>query len=89
MSAEGFQAAIKATSEYLEEDVIRRISIPTLCIAGELDETCPARVLKKMSELTRNGEFHELKNTGHFGFAERTEEYHRVVLDFLSRKFRA
>jgi pimeloyl-ACP methyl ester carboxylesterase len=86
MSAEGFQAAIKATSEYLEDDVITRIAIPTLCIAGELDETCPSRVLKVMSGLVKQGEFYELKNTGHFGFAERPEEYHRVVLDFFKRK---
>ena len=86
MAPEGFQAAIKAISEYLEEDVISRIAIPTLCIAGELDETCPSRVLKKMSQLARQGEFHELKSTGHFGFAERPDEYHGVVLDFLKRK---
>lgn len=89
MRVEGFQAAIKATSEYLEEDVISRIAAPTLCIAGELDETCPARVLKKMSQLCKDGEYHEMSQVGHFGFVERPDEYHRVVLDFLSRRLPA
>ena len=36
------------------------------------------------SELPR-GEFHEMAGVGHFGWAERPDEYHRVLLDFLRR----
>ncbi|WP_313298279.1 alpha/beta hydrolase [Diaphorobacter sp.] len=85
MQEEGFAAAIKATSEFLEEDIIGRVNIPLLCIAGELDLTCPASVMKKMAELG-NGEFHEMKGVGHYGWAERPDEYHAVLLDFLNRQ---
>lgn len=43
MDSVGFKKAIEATSKYLEADVPPRLTMPTLCIAGELDATCPAR----------------------------------------------
>ncbi len=85
MDAAGFQKAIAATAAYLEEDVPTRLKMPVLCIAGELDATCPATVMKKMAGMMTQGEFHEMKDVGHYGWAERPDEYHQVVLDFLAR----
>lgn len=88
MEAAGFQAAVKALAAYLEEDVIARVKIPVLCIAGELDLTCPSNVMQKMAGLC-NGEFHEMKGVGHYGWGERPEEYHGKVLDFIKRRLPA
>ncbi|MGE0808406.1 MAG: alpha/beta fold hydrolase [Burkholderiaceae bacterium] len=85
MNGAGFQKAIQATSQYLEDDVPARLKMPALCIAGELDETCPSRVMQVMAKLMPRGEFHEMKNVGHFGWAEREDEYHQVLGDFLKR----
>lgn len=84
MDDKGFQAAIKATSEFLEEDIIARVRLPLLCIAGELDATCPPNVMRKMAELGQ-GEFHQMLGVGHYGWAECPDEYHGVLLDFLRR----
>lgn len=84
MDESGFAAAIKATSEFLEEEIIARVQIPLLCIAGELDTTCPAQVMEKMAQLG-GGEFYEMKGVGHYGWAERPDEYHGVLLEFLKR----
>jgi pimeloyl-ACP methyl ester carboxylesterase len=85
MDGRGFQKAIAAITQYLEDDVPSRIKVPTLCIAGELDGTCPASVMRTMAGMMSRGEFYEMKGVGHFGWAERSDEYHRVVLDFLAR----
>lgn len=85
MDEKGFKAAITATSQYLEDEVLARIKAPVLCIAGELDATCPASVMQTMAELC-GGEFHEMKGIGHYGWAERPDEYHGVLLDFLQRR---
>ena len=84
MDSAGFQAAVKALAQYFEEDVIARVKIPSLCIAGELDTTCPAVVMRKMATLA-NGEFHVMQGVGHYGWGERPDEYHGKVLDFLRR----
>lgn len=88
MDGEGFQAAVKALAQYFEEDVIARVRIPCLCIAGELDTTCPSHVMRKMADLC-GGEFHEMQGVGHYGWGERPEEYHAKVLDFLRRRLPA
>lgn len=88
MEGAGFQACIQALSQFLEEDIIGRVKIPVLCIAGELDQTCPSQVMAKMARLA-SGEFHEMQGVGHYGWAERPQEYHRVMLDFLQRRLPA
>ena len=88
MDAAGFQAAVKALAQYLEDDVIARVKIPTFCIAGELDLTCPSNVMRKMAGLC-DGEFHEMKGVGHYGWGERPDEYHGKVLDFIKRRLPA
>ena len=85
MDGAGFQAAIQALARYFEDDVIARVKIPCLCIAGELDATCPSNVMQKMAALA-GGEFHEMKGVGHYGWGERPDEYHARVLDFLQRR---
>lgn len=85
MNGAGFQKAIQATAAYLEEDVPGRINVPTLCIAGELDTTCPASVMRHMADLLPQGEYHEMTGVAHFGWAERPDEYHQVLLSFLGR----
>ena len=85
MNGAGFQKAIQATAGYLEEDVLTRINVPALCIAGELDTTCPAKVMRRMADTLKHGEYHEMKGVAHFGWAERPAEYHQVLLSFLSR----
>lgn len=84
MDGAGFQAAIQALTQFLDEDIIARVKIPVLCISGELDTTCPSSVMKKMAALA-SGEFYEMKGVAHFGWAERPQEYHATVLNFLKR----
>lgn len=85
MKAEAFQKAIGGLSQYFGETILPALPMPVLCIAGELDVTCPSRVMRHMASEVPRGEFHEMKDVGHFGWAERPDEYHRVLLDFLKR----
>lgn len=85
MNGQAFQKAIQATAAYLEDDVPARLTLPTLCIAGELDITCPPNVMAHMAEILPQGEYHMMAGVGHYGWAERPDEYHDVLLDFLQR----
>jgi pimeloyl-ACP methyl ester carboxylesterase len=89
MRGETFQKAIQAIAQYLEDDVPARLTMPVLCIAGELDLTCPASVMQKMAAMMPRGEFHEMKGVGHYGWGERPDEYHGVVHAFLARALAA
>lgn len=85
MRGEAFQKAIAAIALYLEDDVPARLQMPVLCIAGELDSTCPASVMAQMARLAPRGQFHEMKGVGHYGWGERADEYHGVVEPFLAQ----
>jgi pimeloyl-ACP methyl ester carboxylesterase len=85
MRNESFKAAIHALSQYEREDILPRIKVPVLCICGEVDVTCPPNVMKAMADAITRSTYHEMKGVGHFGWAERPEEYNRVLLEFLQR----
>ena len=85
MRGDTFPKAIQGIAQYFGEATLARIGVPALCIAGELDITCPSRVMRHMASELPRGEFHEMAGVGHFGWAERPDEYHRVLLDFLRR----
>lgn len=85
MKSETFQAAIEAIKGFDRPDILAAATIPVLCIAGELDDTCPAAVMARMAKIAPRGEYHEMKGVAHYGWAERPEEYNAVLLDFLAR----
>jgi pimeloyl-ACP methyl ester carboxylesterase len=86
MREETFRAAIKAIVAYEGRDVLPKITVPTLCIAGALDRTAPAAVMEKMASRIAGAEFVSLDGVGHFGWAESPAVFNRVVLDFLKAR---
>ena len=87
MRGETFQKAIQAIAQYLEDDVPARLTMPVLCIAGELDTTAPAAVMQKMAGKIAGAEFVSLAGLGHFGWAEDPPRFNTAVIDFLTRNF--
>ena len=85
MNTDNFRAAIAAIGQYFRDDIPATIRVPTLCIAGELDETCPPRVLKTIANLIPGASYHCMLGCGHFGWAERAEEYDDQVMQLLAR----
>lgn len=86
MRTEAFKAAMTAIAEYGEGvDTLRAQVVPALLIAGELDPACPVAGMQYMAELLPDSELHEIAGVGHYGFAERPDEFHRLLLDFLGR----
>src|SRR5262249_14986282 len=82
MREETFRAAVAAIAEFEGRDVLPKINVPTLCIAGELDRTAPAPVMEKMAAKIANAEFVTMAGAGHFGWAEQPDAFNGIVLDF-------
>jgi 3-oxoadipate enol-lactonase len=88
MREETFRAAIAAVAGYEGRAVLPKIAVPTLCIAGELDQTAPAAVMEKMASRIRGAEFAVMNGAGHFAWAEQADRFNATLLDFLRRHFR-
>ena len=86
MREETFRAAVSAIVHYDGRDILPKINVPTLCIAGEGDRTAPAAVMEKMATKIAGAEYVCMKGVGHFGWAEQPEAFNGIVLDFLRRR---
>lgn len=87
MRPETFRAAVEAITRYEGRAVLPTIRVPVLAIAGALDRTAPAEVMEKMARKIDGAEMVTLPTVGHFGWAEAPDEFNRVVLEFLRRRF--
>jgi proline iminopeptidase len=61
---------------------LKEIDCPTLFTCGRFDEATPEST-EYFSSLTPNSTFHVFENSAHMPYLEETEEYLRVVGDFL------
>lgn len=89
MPTETFAASIRAISAYDSRPALGEVAVPTLLLAGTEDTACPVAGMRTIQKMIPGSELHELQGVGHYGFAERPEEYHGHVLDFLRRRFPA
>lgn len=87
MRTETFVAGIEAIRAYDGREMPARIRVPTLLIAGELDGTCRAFVMERIAKAIPDSQYYCMKGVGHYGWAERADEYNGYLLDFLSRRF--
>lgn len=85
MPTDVFAASMNAIIDRDGRPALRDVKVPTLLVAGECDTACPPVAVRAMADLVPDSEFQEIAGAGHYLFAERPEDYHQVVLDFLAR----
>ena len=84
------QAAVKAVQSYPEADAvgaIRAVSVPTLLVAGEVDQTGHAAGMKRVADMIRGAEFAVVSGSGHYPWAENPAEFNQALFGFLGRHF--
>lgn len=64
--------------------LLSQIRQPTLIIWGEDDKEVPLRFGKIMNDLVRHSKLVILDEVGHFSFLEKTEEFVKILKDFLN-----
>ncbi|HEX3723331.1 MAG TPA: alpha/beta fold hydrolase [Nitrolancea sp.] len=83
-----FEGMIRQSdSAFMSHDVradLPHIAVPVLVIHGDVDPTLPVSAGRKIADAIPNAEFVEFAGVGHLPHLERTEEFNRVVLDFLA-----
>jgi pimeloyl-ACP methyl ester carboxylesterase len=88
MREETFRAAIEAVTHYEGRDVLPKMNIPVLLVAGEHDlSAAPPAVMEKMASKIPSSEFVCMPGVGHFGWAEDPEVYNKHMLQFLTKNF--
>lgn len=83
MKTETFATSIRAIGSYDGRPALNNLKTPTLMIAGREDPACTAEGMQLMHEMVDGSTLHVIENAGHYAFAERPEEYRKLVLEFL------
>jgi pimeloyl-ACP methyl ester carboxylesterase len=86
------KAAVKAVQSYPEADAVsgfRAISVPTLLVAGEVDQVGHPAGMKRVADMIAKCEFGVVPGSGHYPWAENPADFNRHFLGFLDRHFPA
>ena len=82
------QAAVKAVQAYPAADAVaafKAIAVPTLLVAGEVDQTGHSAGMRRVADLIRGAAFAIVSGSGHYPWAENPEEFNRHLFAFLDR----
>ena len=69
---------------YVVTNRLKSLDIPTMLFWGADDEIIPVKHAHRAAQMIPNAELHVFENCGHWPQMERTEEFNRLMLEFLS-----
>jgi len=81
-----FLRMLRAAGEHTAEDLLPRIAVPCLVVAGELDSFTPPSVSRAMAEAIPGAELAMVAGGSHLLPLERRDEVFEILSDFLTRK---
>ena len=84
------QAAVKAVQTYPEAEAvaaIRAVSVPTLLVAGEVDQTGHPAGMRRVAAMIPGAEFAVVSGSGHYPWAENPAEFNQAFFGYLERHF--
>jgi len=88
---ETVKAAVKAVQAFPEADALagfRAISVPTLLVAGEVDQVGHPAGMKRVADMIAGCEFTVVSGSGHYPWAENPAEFNRAFFGYLDKHFR-
>ncbi|MBI2115642.1 MAG: alpha/beta fold hydrolase [candidate division NC10 bacterium] len=85
--ADTYRAALAAVTHFDRRDLLPRIRVPTLLVAGALDREAPPSVMQKMAERIPSARYECLPEVGHLACMERPGQFNEAVLRFLAAYF--
>lgn len=81
--ADTYRAAIRCLATFDRREELPSIAVPTLLIAGEVDQNAPARTMESMSRKIAGARYACLPATGHLAPLEQPAAFNALVREFL------
>lgn len=79
-----FQMLLKSAQDHSSEDMLRSIRVPTLILAGELDQFTPVWLSKKMHRLIPDSELLVMHKATHAGLVEQPDLINLRIEKFIN-----
>ena len=85
--ADSYRAALSAIVSFNRLGALANIAVPTLCLAGELDQNAPPAVMEKMAGRIPGATYVCLPGIGHIANIEQPDAFNGAILTFLKQHF--
>ena len=83
ISEKSYISAVKSLKDFDLKNELKKITIPTLIIAGENDNQAPANMMKNMSQNIKKSEFKIIKESGHLINIEKSKEFNETLQNYF------
>lgn len=83
-----FTMLLKSAQDHTAEDVLRTVRVPSMIVAGELDQFTPMWISKKMHRLIPKSELFVMQNATHAGLVEQHDLINLRIEKFIQEKVR-
>jgi 3-oxoadipate enol-lactonase len=83
---EGYTGTCAAVRDADHTKLVRRIAVPTLCLAGDQDGSTPPPLVRSMADLIPGAEFAIIEGAGHIPCVEQPVQLVARIREFLARK---
>jgi len=83
---ETYRKAVQLLTSFDRRELLPRISVPVLLIAGSDDRTAPPAVMQRMSQKIPGAEYVLLEGCGHLGPMDQPEPFNAALEGFLVRR---
>jgi len=85
IAPETYRKAVQLLTTFDGRKNLKKIAVPTLCIAGSDDKTAPPQVVERMAKEIPGAEFALLEGCGHLGPMDQPDAFNAVLETFLKR----
>jgi pimeloyl-ACP methyl ester carboxylesterase len=82
-----YRSALRAIVGFNRRELLGKLRLPVLCLAGEDDRNAPPMLMQQMASRIAGAEFQCLPGVGHLANMEAPALYNRALIDFLRRRF--
>ena len=82
-SAAGYIATCAAIRDADFRDIAKTISVPTLCLVGDGDETTPPHLVEAMAQSIPGASYEVIRGAGHIPCIEQPETLTSLIRDFV------
>jgi len=82
-----YRSALRAIVGFNRRELLGKLRLPVLCLAGEDDRNAPPALMQQMASRIAGAEFHCMPGVGHLANMEAPALYNQALIDFLRRRF--
>lgn len=84
ISVAAYRAALSLLVTWDVDDRLGEITVPTLCVAGELDKTAPPKSLQRIADRVVDGRYVEIAGSNHLVNLDQPAAFNAAVTGFIT-----